>query len=205
MRTAGAPPGMRGCFPPRVPGVSHREPAAESRDIGPGPIQARFGTRQPRRPGILVATQVVEVSLDVDFDVLYTSGAPLDALVQRFGRVNRLGARPPAPVVVHQPAYRPRRGGGPAEYADGVYEAEPTRLAMDLLIRHDGHIVDERDVLGWLNEIYADDWGTRPSRRCPGELPGAKRLGGEMTPRLRGHLGGDDEPRHAELWCWSST
>ncbi len=124
-------------------------------------IQARFGTRQPRRPGILVATQVVEVSLDVDFDVLYTSGAPLDALVQRFGRVNRLGARPPAPVVVHQPAYRPRRGGGPAEYADGVYEAEPTRLAMDLLTHHDGHIVDERDVLGWLNEIYAGDWGTQ--------------------------------------------
>ncbi|MGH3874101.1 MAG: hypothetical protein ACRDSR_21810, partial [Pseudonocardiaceae bacterium] len=71
------------------------------------------------------------------------------------------GARPPAPVVVHQPAYRPRRGGGPAEYADGVYEAEPTRLAMDLLTHHDGHIVDERDVLGWLNEIYAGDWGTQ--------------------------------------------
>ncbi|MGH3522024.1 MAG: CRISPR-associated helicase Cas3', partial [Mycobacterium sp.] len=124
-------------------------------------IQARFGTRQSRRPGILVATQVVEVSLDVDFDVLHTSGAPLDALVQRFGRVNRLGARPPAPVVVHQPGYRPRRGGGLAEYADGVYDAEPTRLAVDLLTRHDGHVVDERDVLGWLNEIYGGDWGTQ--------------------------------------------
>jgi len=124
-------------------------------------IQARFGTRAPRRPGILVATQVVEVSLDVDFDVLYTSGAPLDALLQRFGRVNRLGARSPAPVIVHQPAYRRRRGGGLAEYADGVYDAEPTRLAMDLLSRHDGQVVDERDVPGWFNEIYAGDWGTQ--------------------------------------------
>lgn len=36
--------------------------------------------------GILVATQVVEVSLDIDYDVLYTEVAPpLDALVQRFG------------------------------------------------------------------------------------------------------------------------
>ncbi len=123
-------------------------------------IQARFGTGQPRCPGVLVATQVVEVSLDVDFDVLYTSGAPLDALLQRFGRVNRLGARPPAPVVVHPPAYRPRRGGGPTEYADGVYDAEPTRLAAALLARYDGHVVDERDVGGWLDEIYTSDWGT---------------------------------------------
>ncbi len=123
-------------------------------------IQARFGTRQPRRPGILVATQVVEVSLDVDFDVLHTSGAPLDALLQRFGRVNRLGARPSAPVVVHPPGYCPRRNRGPAEYADGVYDAEPTRLAIDLLARHDGHVVDEREILGWLNEIYRSDWGT---------------------------------------------
>lgn len=124
-------------------------------------IAARFGTHRPRRPGLLVATQVVEVSLDVDFDVLHTSGAPLDALLQRFGRVNRLGARPPAPVVVHPPTYRPRRGGGPTEYADGVYDADPTRLAMALLSRHDGHVVDEREILGWLNEIYTSDWGTR--------------------------------------------
>jgi CRISPR-associated endonuclease/helicase Cas3 len=40
-------------------------------------------------PVVLVATQVVEVSLDVDFDVLYSDPAPLEALVQRFGRVNR--------------------------------------------------------------------------------------------------------------------
>ncbi|MGH3694933.1 MAG: CRISPR-associated helicase Cas3' [Pseudonocardiaceae bacterium] len=123
-------------------------------------IQARFSTRQPRSPGILVATQVVEVSLDVDFDVLHTSGAPLDALLQRFGRVNRLGARSPAPTAVHPPDYRPRRGGGPTEYADGVYDAEPTRLALDLLARHDRQVVDEREVLGWLNEIYTSDWGT---------------------------------------------
>ncbi len=38
---------------------------------------------------ILVATQVVEASLDIDADILYTELAPIDALVQRMGRVYR--------------------------------------------------------------------------------------------------------------------
>lgn len=41
------------------------------------------------RPVIVIATQVVEVSLNVDFDTLFTEPAPLEALLQRFGRVNR--------------------------------------------------------------------------------------------------------------------
>lgn len=38
---------------------------------------------------LLVGTQAIEVSLDIDFDCIYTEPAPLDALIQRFGRVNR--------------------------------------------------------------------------------------------------------------------
>jgi CRISPR-associated endonuclease/helicase Cas3 len=38
---------------------------------------------------IVVSTQVVEVSLDISFDLMITEAAPLDALAQRFGRVNR--------------------------------------------------------------------------------------------------------------------
>ncbi|NJE10544.1 CRISPR-associated helicase Cas3' [Thermococcus sp. MAR1] len=45
------------------------------------------------KSGILVATQVVEVSLDIDYDVMYTEVAPVDALIQRFGRVNRRGKK----------------------------------------------------------------------------------------------------------------
>jgi len=40
---------------------------------------------------VAVCTQIVEVSLDIDFDVLYTENAPIDAIIQRLGRVNRKG------------------------------------------------------------------------------------------------------------------
>jgi len=55
---------------------------------------------KPEKGMIFIATQVVEVSLDISYDVLITETAPLDALVQRMGRVNRKGQLPPTPVVI---------------------------------------------------------------------------------------------------------
>jgi len=53
---------------------------------------------------LLVGTQAIEVSLDIDYDVIFTEPAPLDALLQRFGRVNRHHVngqyRPPCDCIV---------------------------------------------------------------------------------------------------------
>ncbi|NLW53086.1 MAG: CRISPR-associated helicase Cas3', partial [Tissierellia bacterium] len=38
---------------------------------------------------IVVSTQIVEVSLDISFDLMVTATAPLDSMIQRFGRINR--------------------------------------------------------------------------------------------------------------------
>lgn len=104
-----------------------------------------------RRPIIAVATQVVEVSLDVDFDVLYTDPAPLSALLQRFGRVNR--SKPKrhelAPVFIFE---EPVEDGGALPYDEAI-----VRRSLDVLTRHcQNQPIDESQVTELLAELYAD-------------------------------------------------
>lgn len=50
-----------------------------------------FGKNTRRRPRrhVVVATQVIEQSLDVDFDLMLTDPAPMDLILQRIGRLHR--------------------------------------------------------------------------------------------------------------------
>ncbi|ACA59801.1 CRISPR-associated helicase Cas3 [Candidatus Desulforudis audaxviator MP104C] len=104
-----------------------------------------------KNPLILVATQVVEVSLDVDFDVLFTDPAPLEALLQRFGRVNR-GRR-----------YRERDVIVLTEIPKGcpVYSKTLIEKALQQLVPLDGHMVDEAKIQLLLDAVYSgsvSDW-----------------------------------------------
>lgn len=63
-----------------------------------------FTTEGDESVKVVVATQTLEVGIDVDFADLVTELAPASSLAQRFGRVNRLGRRTDSKVVVIGPA-----------------------------------------------------------------------------------------------------
>jgi CRISPR-associated endonuclease/helicase Cas3 len=72
-------------------------------------VLERFGKAAPQGGRVLIATQVVEQSLDLDFDELHTDLAPIDLLLQRAGRLHRHDrVRPPGfespRLIVHGPS-----------------------------------------------------------------------------------------------------
>ncbi len=81
------------------PSESSHKPAYHSRYAGPDrafldtAITNAFGKKSKIGGSILVATQVVEQSLDVDFDLLITDLAPIEILLQRIGRLHRHSTR----------------------------------------------------------------------------------------------------------------
>lgn len=117
-------------------------------------IRERTGAdKSGGEPIVLVATQAVEVSLDIDLDTIYTEPAPLEALIQRFGRVNRRGKKGIVDVHVFTVG---------SDQQKHIYDERLVAETLRVLAREDGCAIDESAVGEWLDEIYAgeiaDEW-----------------------------------------------
>jgi CRISPR-associated endonuclease/helicase Cas3 len=76
-----------------VPAPHHSRYAAEDRVLLDHAVEACLGKNRPEGGIVIVGTQTLEVSLDLDADLLITDLCPADVLLQRIGRLHRHGAR----------------------------------------------------------------------------------------------------------------
>ncbi|MBR7671623.1 CRISPR-associated helicase Cas3', partial [Streptomyces daliensis] len=123
----------------------------------------RHREREPdmpaRRGGLVVATQTVEVSLQLDFDRGAVEGAPIESVAQRAGRVNRRGRHPEG--VVEFRVHRPAR--------HLPYERDAIEAAWDALETHAGTStggLSEQDIDRLLALVYATEWGEKWAERA---------------------------------------
>ena len=92
---------------------------------------------------LLVGTQAVEVSLDIDFDCLFSEPAPIDALIQRFGRVNRKREKGPCDVCIC------REGG---ENDHFIYSRDKIQRTLRALVPID--VLYESKIQSLIDEVY---------------------------------------------------
>ena len=101
-----------------------------------------------KRPQLLIATQAVEVSLDIDYDIAFIENAPIDALIQRFGRVNRAGKKGIAPIFLFEEII-----GNTPFYDDSVLNR-----TWEEMTRLEGRELSENDLVQACNEVYKEGY-----------------------------------------------
>ena len=96
--------------------------------------------------GIWITTQIVEASLDIDFDVLYTEMCTADSLLQRMGRCNRMFRYFPekANIII----YNNENGKGKI-YEDKLYD-----VSLKYLRNYENEIFTEELKTEYMNQVY---------------------------------------------------
>ena len=113
----------------------------------------KHGNRPQRM--IVIGTQVLEQSLDIDFDILYTDIAPMDLILQRIGRLHRHDIRRPEKLAEPQTYVM-----GMSEFGD-YGDANEGIYGRYLLMKTDYYLKDRinipEDISPLVQKIYRED------------------------------------------------
>lgn len=100
--------------------------------------------------GVWITTQIVEASLDIDFDYLYTEMSTLDSLFQRMGRCYR--SREYNNIEANVYIYTCNVSG--IKY---VYDEDIFRKSIELLREYNGKILLENDKVKLVDILYSKE------------------------------------------------
>ncbi|NED50200.1 CRISPR-associated helicase Cas3' [Micromonospora aurantiaca] len=120
-------------------------------------IAGRGGQRASRSGYIVVGTQVLEQSLDLDFDSMATDLAPVDSLIQRAGRLHRFRPTDPLarPVLVVTGVTEKASGPDWPSYTRSIYQ-DMILLRTWALLREQRRLRMPDDVPSLVNAVYSD-------------------------------------------------
>lgn len=116
-------------------------------------IQDFASTKEEKRnndAGIWISTQIVEASLDIDFDILYTDMCSADSLLQRMGRCyrDRVYTEDEPNIFI----YDTKVGVGNGK--NSVYDLELYNRTVDFIKEYDNKIFTEEQKLEYIEKVY---------------------------------------------------
>ncbi|NFG26347.1 CRISPR-associated helicase Cas3' [Clostridium botulinum] len=108
--------------------------------------------------GIWITTQVVEASLDIDFDVLYTELSDISGLLQRMGRVyrNRILETNEANINVFVGNKKMPSGihDDMSNY-ESIIDIDIFKKSKEAILKYDGLKLDEEEKMLLVEEVYS--------------------------------------------------
>lgn len=100
-------------------------------------------------PCIVVSTQVVEVSIDINFDVMYTDNADIMSLIQRFGRINRqrnnIGVLKDVYVIKNQ------------EGSELPYNTDICEKTFEILSHYNNKVLEEKELQNIIDYVHPNN------------------------------------------------
>jgi CRISPR-associated endonuclease/helicase Cas3 len=127
---------------------------------------------------LLVGTQAIEVSLDIDYNVIYTEPAPIDALIQRFGRVNRKREKNICDCIVF------KDHNDSDKYIYNLRVVDKTITALEKIVNTNEGVVDEALLQQSIDEVYPD-WDEEDKKKFDEQESNLKQALELLSPMLK--------------------